>query len=59
MENGVGSEIFAEIAVEGGEGVGRREAALEQEAHRIALISEAGLQPDEHLAELSAENEDG
>src|SRR5579863_10310845 len=36
----------------------RREPLLEQQAHRIALISEGGLDADEDIAEAFAEYED-
>jgi hypothetical protein len=38
--------------------VGRCEAALEQQPHRIALEAEGGLQADEHIAEAGAEHVD-
>ena len=56
MQHGVGAEILAEPAVERGEGVGRREPALEQQPHRVALIAQRGLDADEHVAELRAED---
>jgi hypothetical protein len=54
----VRAEILAQPAVESGESVGRREAALEQQPHRIALEAEGGLQADEHIAEAGAEHVD-
>ena len=57
MENGVGAEVFADPAVKRGERVSRREAALEQQPHRIALVAEGGLDPDEDIAETRAVDE--
>jgi hypothetical protein len=34
-----------------------REAALEEQAHRVALVAEARLHADEHIAELRADDE--
>ena len=56
MQHGVRAEILAQPTVESGKGMRRGEAALEQQAHRIALIAERRLQPDEHIAELRAQN---
>ena len=58
VQQHVGAEILAQPAVEGGEGVGRGEAFLEQQAHRVAFVAEDGLQADEDVAELLAEHED-
>ena len=58
MQHGIGPEILLEVAIEGREGVGRREALLEQEAHRVALVSERGLDPDEDIAEVAPEHVD-
>ena len=38
--------------------MGRCEAALEQQPHRVALVAEGGLDPDEDVAELRAQHED-
>ena len=38
--------------------MGRREALLEQQPHRVALVAEGGLHADEDVAELRAEHED-
>jgi hypothetical protein len=46
VEDGVGGEVLSKVAVEGGEGVGRREAVLEEEPHRVALVAEGGLDAD-------------
>ena len=56
MQDGMGPEIFADLTIECREGVRRGKTALEQQAHRIALIAETWLQPDEHVAELRAES---
>ena len=37
--------------------MGRGEAALEQQPHRVALVAEGRLHPDEDVAELRAEHE--
>ncbi len=47
-------EILVEVPVERREGVGRREVALEQEAHRVALVAEGRLHADEDVAEVGA-----
>ena len=58
MQHGIGLQVVAEPAIEGGEGVGRGEAALEEQAHRVALIAEGGLDADEDVAEGGAEDLD-
>ena len=58
VEHRVGAEAVAQVAVEGREGVGRREAALEEQAHRVALEAEGRLHADEHAAEARAEHEE-
>ncbi len=58
MQHRVGAKVLAQVAVEGREGVGRREAALEQQPHRVALVAEGRLHPDEDVAEVGAENQD-
>ena len=57
VQHGVRSEILTEPAIEGREGMRRRKAAFEHQAHRVALVSEARLQADEHISELSAQHE--
>ncbi len=57
VQHGVSAEILAQPAVERSEGVGRREALLEQQAHRVALVAEGGLHADEGVAEALAEHE--
>src|SRR3712207_7993124 len=49
--------LFRSPAVEGAEGVGGGEAALEEEAHRVALVAEGGLDADEGVAEPRPEHE--
>ena len=39
--------------------MGRREALLEQQPHRVALVAEGGLDADQHLAEALAQHMDG
>ena len=58
MQDRVGVEILAQVAVEGGEGVRRREGALEQQPHRVALVAQRRLHADQHVAEPLAEHED-
>ena len=57
MQHRMRPEILAEVAVEGREGMGRGEAALEQSAHRITLDAEGRLDPDEDVAKMRAEHE--
>ncbi len=57
MQDGVGAVVLPQPAVEGGEGVGRREALLEEQPHRVALVAEAGLDADEDVAEALAQDE--
>ena len=57
MQHSMGAEILGEPAIEGGESMGRCEAALKQQAHRVALIAEAGLHADEHVSKLHAKDE--
>ncbi len=47
MEHRVGGKILAQPAVESAERMGRGEAALEQQAHRIAFVAERRLDADE------------
>ena len=58
MEDRMRAEIFADPAVEGTEGVGRREGAFEQQPHRVAFVAEGGLHADKHITELRALDED-
>ena len=59
VQHGVRTQVLAQVAVEGGERVGRREAVLEQEPHRVALVAEGGLDADQHVPEPLAEHVDG
>ena len=59
VQHRMGAEVFAQPAVKGAEGMGRCEALLEQQAHRIALVAEAGLDPDEDLSKLGTQYEEG
>ena len=45
-------EDLLQVGVVGGEAVVRRGAAAEEQAHRVALVPERGLHPDEDLAIL-------
>ena len=58
MQDRVGLEIFAKIAIEGREGVRRCQTFLEEQAHRIAFVTEGRLHADQHIAELLAQHED-
>ena len=57
MQHRVGAEILPDPAIESRERVGGREAALEQQAHRIALDPERRLDADEDVAERRAEHQ--
>ena len=56
MQHCIGPEVFRKITIKGSEGVRRREAAFEQQPHGIALVSESGLDADQHIAEFGTEN---
>ena len=56
VQHAVGCEVFANIAVKGAERVGRSKTAFEQKAHRIAFIAKAGLNADEDIAEMFAQD---
>ena len=58
VQHGVGAEVLADPAVEGGEGMGGGKALLELEAHGIALVAEGGLDADEDVAEGLAKDEE-
>ena len=57
MQHGIGTETLSDPAIEGTKGMGGGKSALKQHAHRITFIAKAGLQADEHVAELRAEHE--
>ncbi len=58
MQYRAGAEIVAEPAIERREGMRRRKALLEQQPHRIALITKGRLDTDENIAEALTEHED-
>src|SRR3954454_22523507 len=58
MQHGMRLEILPKPAVESGKRMRRREPLFEQQAHRIALVAEGGLNADEDIAELGAQDED-
>ncbi len=58
VQHRVRGVVLAQPAVEGAEGVRRREAALEQQPHRVALVAHRRLDADEHVAEALAEDPD-
>ncbi len=58
MQHRAGAEILAQPAIERREGMRRRKALLEQQPHRIAFISEGGLDADKDVPEALAQHED-
>ena len=58
MQQDIGPPDLAQPEVEGREGMGRREALLEEKPHRVALVAEARLDADEDIAEFPTEDED-
>ncbi len=58
VQHGVSREILRDIAVEGRKGMGGREATLEKQPHRVALVAEGWLQTHEDIAERGPEHED-
>ena len=58
MQHRMGAEILAEVAVEGREGMGGREVALEEQPHRVAFVTEGRLDADKHIAEALAQHMD-
>ena len=52
------AEVLAQVAVERRERVGRREALLEQQPHRVAFVAEGRLHAHQHVAEAAPEHED-
>jgi hypothetical protein len=58
VQHRVRAEVLAQPAVERRERVRRREAALEQQPHRVALVAHARLHADHHVAEALAQHED-
>ena len=54
MQHSVGAEILGDPAIERAESMGRSEAAFEQQAHRIAFVSECRLDSDEDIPETLA-----
>ncbi|MCU0620799.1 MAG: hypothetical protein MUC69_04770 [Gemmatimonadales bacterium] len=49
--------VLAQPAIERREGVRRREAALEEEAHRVALVAHRGLHRHQHVPEARPEHQ--
>jgi hypothetical protein len=58
MQQHIGLIGVLQPHVELREGMGRREALLEQKAHRVALVAEGRLHADEDIAEMLAQHED-
>ena len=56
MQNGTGAEIFTQVTVEGGERMGGRQSFFEQQAHRVAFVTEGRLHADQYVAELLAQH---
>ena len=54
MDDRVRAEIIPDPAIEGHEGMGRCEAAIEQQPHRVAFVTVGRLDADKHVAELCA-----
>ena len=52
VKHRMGRHLLPEVAVKGGEGVRGREAALEEQAHGIAFVAEAGLNQYGDVAEV-------
>ena len=59
MQGGVGTEIFANVAIERRKGVRRRKLTFEQQPHRIAFVTKGWLHADEDIAEMCAEDMNG
>ena len=51
-------EVLAQIAIERAEGMGRREAFVKQQAHRVALDAHRRLYTDQHMAKLRTQHID-
>ena len=58
MQQDIGLPCIAQPVVELEKRMGRGKAALEQQAHRVALIAEGRLQAHEHIAKLAAQHKD-
>ena len=57
VQNNIGFQIMLEVLIKRAERMGRSKAAFEQQAHRIALVSERRLNADKDIAELRAKHE--
>ena len=57
VQQHVRAEVLSHPAIEGVEGVGRRVGALEQQAHRVALVAHARLDPDHDPAQPGSHDE--
>ena len=58
VQHGIGTEILTQPAIEGGEGVRRREVSLEEEPHRVPFPPERRLHTDEHVPEALPHHEE-
>ena len=58
VEDGIGREVLAQVAVEGRESMGRREALLEQQPHRVTFVAKGRLDADQNIAEALAQHMD-
>ena len=56
VQHGISTVIFAQIAVEGTEGVGGGEALFKQQPHRVAFIPKRGLHRQQHVAQLQTKH---
>ncbi len=57
MQRGIGLEFFPQIAIEGGKRMGRGEVLFKEHPHRIPFIAKAGLNRDQDIAKLHAQDE--
>jgi hypothetical protein len=53
---GVGAKVLTKPAVKGREGVRRCQTFFKQQAHRIAFVAHARLQPDKDIAKSLAQH---
>ena len=58
MQQNIGLVSISQPEVKGGKSVGRGKAALEQQAHRIALVAERRLHTDKNIAEMLSQHKD-
>ena len=56
MQYRIGIKVFANVAIEGREGMGWCKAFFIQEAHGIALVAKARLNRYKHITKLLTEH---